>query len=195
MNEAIRAALLDSSELLRRVAEELTDEVAEAAEMMAAALRAGHTIALCGNGGSAADAQHLAGELVGRFQRERHAYAAIAFSTDTSILTAIGNDYGFDQVFARQADGLLRAGDVLVIISTSGNAPNCVAAARVARGKGALTIGMTGQNGGKLAELCDLCFKVPHTNTARVQEAHIAIGHVICGMIEDAVGQQAGAEQ
>lgn len=183
----IRDTLLDSAELKRRVAEEMAGDIARAADMMVQCLRAGGTIAFCGNGGSAADAQHLAGEIVGRFRRERPGYAGLALTTDTSILTAIGNDYGFDLVYARQVEGLLGSGDLLVAISTSGNAANCCLAAAKAREKGAATIGFTGAGGGKLAEICDLCLKVPHGVTARIQEAHITIGHVLCGLVEDAL--------
>ena len=195
MKNEIRNNLLESAELKRRVAEELVDEVAEAARIMVACLRGGGTVALCGNGGSAADAQHLAGELVGRFRVDRPAYAAIAFTTDTSILTAVGNDYGFEHVFARQVEGLLRQGDALVAISTSGNAENCVQAVEVARRKGVSTIGMTGAGGGRLGELCELCIKVPHTVTARIQEVHITIGHILCGLIEDALTSDPGTDE
>lgn len=192
MREEIRRTLLGSSALLARVAEEMTGEVAAAAEMLIAALRAGHTVAFCGNGGSAADAQHLAGELVGRFVRERQAFSALALNTDTAILTAIGNDYGFQHIFARQVEGLLRPGDVLVALSTSGNAPDCVEAARVAQSMGVKTLGLTGEGGGLLAQHCDLCLMVPHTVTARIQEAHIALGHVLCALVEDALWEEAG---
>ena len=189
MRHEIRESLLQSAALLRQVGEEMPDEVARVAEMIIQALKGGGKVALCGNGGSAADAQHLAGELVGRFRRERPAYAALALTTDTSILTAIGNDYGFAEVFARQVEGLLGPGDALVAISTSGNAENCVRAVEVARERGVATIGLTGEGGGRLAELCDLCLRIPHTVTAHIQEAHIAIGHVLCGLIEQALAE------
>ena len=192
MQSAIQEALLESSELKRQVATDLAPQIAQAAEMILDSLRAGGTVAFCGNGGSAADAQHLAGELIGRFRKERPAYAAIALTTDTSILTAIGNDYGFEQVYARQVEGVLREGDVLVAISTSGNAGNCVKAVEKAREQGVRTIGMTGEGGGKLAQLCDLCLMVPHTVTARIQEVHITIGHILCGLVEDALVEGSG---
>ncbi len=194
MEHEIRDVLLESAAVKQRAAEEMVPAIAQVARRVIAALRAGGTVAFCGNGGSAADAQHLAGELVGRFRRERPGYSAIALTTDTSILTAIGNDYGFGEVFARQVEGLLRAGDVLIALSTSGNAPNCVRAVEAARARGAVTIAMTGEGGGRLGELCDLCLCVPHATTARVQEVHITIGHVLCGLIEDALvsGEEAG---
>lgn len=149
------------------------------------ALKNGHTIFFCGNGGSAADSQHLAAEIVGRFLKERRGMAAIALTTDTSILTAVGNDYGYDQIFARQVEALVRPGDVLIGLSTSGNSKNIVAAVEKANGIGAVTVGMTGGSGGKLAELCTACLVVPSSVTARIQEAHILAGHMICEMIDE----------
>ena len=195
MEHEIREALLQSAALKQRVADELPGDIARAARIMTACLSSGGTIAFCGNGGSAADAQHLSGELVGRFLLERPAYAAIAFTTDTSILTAVGNDYGFEEVFARQAEALLREGDVLIAMSTSGNAANCVQAVHVAARKGARTIGMTGEGGGRLGEVCDLCIKVPHDGTPRIQEAHITIGHILCGLVESALAGRSGSQQ
>lgn len=150
-----------------------------------ASLRQGGKILFVGNGGSAADAQHLAAEFVGRFEKERRGLAAIALTTDTSILTAVGNDYGFDQVFSRQVEALARPGDVVVGISTSGNSPNVVQALMVAKDLGAITIGMTGESGGKMASICDLCIQVPSKITARIQEAHILIGHIVCAAVDE----------
>lgn len=192
---AVSQQLLESASVKQQLAQQLAGEIVRAAEMTFQALRAGSTIALCGNGGSAADAQHLAAELVGRFERERRAFSAIALTTDTSILTAVGNDYGFDEVFARQVEALLNEGDVLVAMSTSGSSANCVKAVERAGGMGVHTIGMTGRDGGRLAELCDLCLPVPHTNTARIQEGHITIGHIVCGIVERGLKQQAGDEK
>lgn len=149
------------------------------------ALEQGNTIYFCGNGGSAADSQHLAAELVGRFQKERRGFPGIALTTDTSILTAVANDYGYDQVFARQVEALVRSGDVLVGLSTSGNSPNVVAAIEKAKIFGAATIGMTGSRGGKLAEICNVCIQVPSDVTARVQEAHILVGHIVCEILDE----------
>jgi len=187
MQEEIRQQLIEGVELRQQVARTLGPDIEAAARMIIHALRRQGTVALCGNGGSAADAQHLAGELVGRFELDRPAYGAIALTTDTSILTAIGNDFGFDEVFARQVEGLLRPGDVLIVATTSGNSPNCIKAVEAARDRGVTSIGMTGQGGGRLAQLCDLCLSVPHTVTARVQEIHITIGHIICGLVEKAL--------
>ena len=139
----------------------------------------------CGNGGSAADAQHWAAEIVGRFQKERPGMAALALTTDTSILTAIGNDYGYERIFARQVEGLGREGDVLVGISTSGNSGNVLAAIETARTKGIRVIGFTAKGGGKMAGLCDVLLDVPSENTARTQEIHEIMGHIICELVEE----------
>jgi D-sedoheptulose 7-phosphate isomerase len=185
MLDEIRQTLRESAELKLRVAEQMAASVAAAAQMLVQCLLDGGTVAFCGNGGSAADAQHLSGELVGRFRKERPAYRALALTTDTSILTAIGNDYGFDQVFSRQVEGLLREGDVLVAFSTSGNAKDCARAVEQAKALGAKTVGFTGEDGGELGRICDLCLKVPCTVTARIQEVHITLGHILCGLVED----------
>lgn len=149
------------------------------------ALKNSYTIFFCGNGGSAADAQHIAAELVGRFKKERNGLPALALTTDTSILTAVSNDYGFEQVFSRQVQALVRKNDVVVGISTSGNSPNVVRAMEVAKELGAITVGMTGRNGGRLNDICDVCIKVPSDVTARIQEAHILIGHVVCQYLDE----------
>lgn len=187
MKDLVIATLTESAQTKLRAAEVLADDVVRVAGAITDALRAGHKVAFCGNGGSAADAQHLSGELVGRFKRERPAFAALALTTDTSILTAIGNDYSFAQIYSRQVEGLLGAGDVLVCLSTSGNADNVTEAVRMAKARGVLTIGFTGADGGALAREADLCLKVPHTVTARVQEVHITIGHAICDIVEGAL--------
>ena len=148
------------------------------------ALRNGRKLLFCGNGGSAADAQHWAGELVSRFYYDRPGLAAIALTTDSSILTAIGNDYGYDYTFARQVEALGRTGDVLVAISTSGNSPNIIRAAEAARARGVAVVGFTGEGGGKLAPLSDICFRVPSTETPRIQEGHEFIGHLLCALVE-----------
>ena len=154
-----------------------------ASEMVRAVL-AGHKILWCGNGGSAADAQHLAAEFVVRFRHDRRGIPAIALTTDTSILTAVSNDYGYEHVFQRQVEALANPGDVVVGISTSGNSPNVCAALQAARGSGAITVAFTGEGGGKLAALADLLFAVPSRDTARIQEAHILAGHIICEWVE-----------
>ena len=148
------------------------------------ALRAGHKILFAGNGGSAADAQHLAGELVSRFNYDRPGLPAFALTTDTSVLTAIGNDYGYERLFARQVEAVGQAGDVLIAISTSGRSPNILEALRVARAKGLTTVGLTGAGGGRMPEFCDHVLRTPSDATPRIQEGHIAIGHTICYLIE-----------
>jgi D-sedoheptulose 7-phosphate isomerase len=137
-----------------------------------------------GNGGSAADCQHLAAELVGRFERERPGLASIALTTDSSILTSVANDYGFESVFARQVEALCRDGDVLIGLSTSGNSANVLRAMERAAGRGIYRVGLTGAGGGRLAETCELCLAVPSKVTARIQEAHIVIGHIVCDLVE-----------
>lgn len=149
------------------------------------ALSSGKKILLCGNGGSAADAQHIAAELVGRFKKERRGLPAIALTTDTSILTAVANDYGYEETFARQVEALASVGDVLVGISTSGNSPNVVEAVKTGKRLGVKTIGLTGGTGGALKTLCDEVLIVPSDITARIQEAHILIGHILCEMIDE----------
>lgn len=163
------------------------EPVVAAARIMERCLREGGKVMFCGNGGSAADAQHLAAELMGRFLTDRAPIASIALTVDTSALTAIGNDYGFEQVFARQVRGLGRAGDVLVGISTSGNSANVVAAFEAAREIGIHTVAMTGGGGGKMAEAADSLINAPSLSTPRIQELHIAIGHTICELLEDAL--------
>ena len=162
--------------------------VVAAGRQMATALRGGSKVLLCGNGGSAADSQHIAAELTGRFIHDRRPLAAIALSTDTSALTCIANDYSFDEVFARQVEALGRAGDCLVAISTSGNSPNVVRAVETARRIGVTVVGLLGRDGGRLAPLCDVPIVVPEQSTARIQEAHIFIGHTLCGLTERALG-------
>ncbi len=154
------------------------------AQAMSAAISNGGKVLWCGNGGSAADSQHLAAELVGRFRRERRGLASIALTTDTSILTSVSNDYGYDQVFSRQVEALGAAGDVLVGISTSGNSRNVVAALELARVQGMIPVAFTGAGGGKMAEVADHLFAVASRDTARIQEAHILAGHMLCDWIE-----------
>lgn len=164
--------------------EPLIPDLETFAEQCARALAAGGRVYWMGNGGSAADCQHLAAELVGRFERDRPGLAAIALTTDTSVLTSVANDYGFEQVFARQVEALCRPGDVLVGLSTSGNSANVLRAMERAATLGAYRVGLTGAGGGRLREHCELCLCVPATNTARIQEAHILIGHILCDLVE-----------
>lgn len=182
-------ALLTSSlvahlEVIQALLASQLHEIAACGELICDALLAGNKILLCGNGGSAADAQHIAAELVGRYELERRAFPAVALTTDTSALTALSNDYGYDEVFARQVAALAVPGDVLVAISTSGRSPNVVRAAEQARTAGCKTIALTGCSGEPLAAHCDLALLVASARTARVQEAHITIGHLWCEMLD-----------
>lgn len=160
------------------------DAIRDCSEIILKAIKNGNKILLCGNGGSAADAQHLAAEFVGRYEAEREAIPAIALTTDTSALTALANDYDFERIFARQVEALGNKGDILVAISTSGNSPNVLSAVMMARSKGCKVIGLTGENGKRLASLCDACVMVPATRTSRIQEAHITIAHIWCELID-----------
>ena len=161
--------------------ESVVQAAIDAAEI---ALRRGNKILFCGNGGSAADAQHLAAELMGRYLIDRAPLPALALTVDTSALTAIANDYSFDEVFARQVHGIGQAGDILFAISTSGNSKNVLRAIEVARERAITTIGLTGQSGGLMRQLCDICICVPSDRTNHIQEMHIAVGHMICGEVE-----------
>lgn len=174
---AVKQAILDSPQIQA--------SIASAARMLTEAYQAGHMALLAGNGGSAADAQHLAGELVNRFYFDRPGIPAHSLSTDTSVMTAVGNDYGFKYLFARQVQAHGRQGDVFIGISTSGNSENVVEALKVCREKGIKSIGLTGNAPCQMDSLCDLCIKVPSECTPRIQEAHILIGHIICAIVEE----------
>lgn len=182
--EAIRAHFAEHADVVERTGEELGAVVARYIELALDTVRAGGTIFFCGNGGSAADAQHLAAEFVVRFARTRPAAPAVALTTDTSILTATGNDLGFEQVFSRQVEALGRPGDLLVLHSTSGRSANLTAAAVAAREAGVTTIALLARDGGPLAGLVDLPLIVPTESTARAQEIHLLIGHVVCDAID-----------
>jgi D-sedoheptulose 7-phosphate isomerase len=186
MLKAVSSEIEDSIANKRKLKTELVQEIAEVAALLVERLSAGHKLMVFGNGGSAADAQHFVAELVGRFRAERKALAAIALTTNTSSLTSIGNDYGFDQVFARQLEALACPGDVVLAISTSGNSANVLRALEYARSAGLGTIGLTGKTGGRMRGLADHCLCVPSDSTARIQEAHILIIHILSGIIEDA---------
>lgn len=185
----IRSIISESAEVKRALAEECSDDILRCGELLAQVAIDDGLILLCGNGGSAADSQHIAAELVVRLRSsvERRAIGAMALTVDTSILTAGGNDYGFEQVFARQVEAYGRDGDVLIAISTSGNSENVIAAVEQANEDGLHTIGLLGGDGGELKELVDDFVLVPSSVTARIQEAHILIGHIWCEMIEEAV--------
>jgi len=189
MREPIENYLEKHQQAIALVREHLVPQITECALLMAAALRDGKKILLMGNGGSAADAQHFAAEMVGRFLRERRGLPAIALTTDTSILTAVGNDYGFDRIFSRQVEALAQPGDVVVGISTSGNSRNVLAAMTLAEELGCRTVGLLGQDGGVLAEAVSLAITVPVRETPHVQEAHITIIHMLCDLIESRVGE------
>jgi D-sedoheptulose 7-phosphate isomerase len=162
----------------------LVATIAEIAQIAVAALRRGNKILLAGNGDSAADSQHLAAELVGRFNFDRPGLPAITLTTDTSALTGIGNDYGFERLFARQIEALGNQGDLFFAISTSGRSPNVLAALKTARERGLVTIGLTGQSGGEMVALCDHCLRMPSAVTPKIQEGHITIGHILFALVE-----------
>ena len=185
--DPVREYLLETSRTAARTADACAEEILGATAAIVEGLRGGGKILLCGNGGSAGDAQHLATEFVSTLtvDRRRDAIAAIALTTDSSLLTAVANDFGFDGVFARQVDALGREGDVLVGISTSGNSENVVQAFERARAAGIRTIALTGESGGKLGALADIGIKVPSSETSHVQEAHIAVGQLIAFLVED----------
>ncbi|HKS29648.1 MAG TPA: D-sedoheptulose 7-phosphate isomerase [Pyrinomonadaceae bacterium] len=188
MIERIAQIVADSMEVKRRYFEEHAGQVLSAAALISECFAAGGKLLLCGNGGSAADAQHIAGEFINRFMpMERRGLPAIALSTDGGVLTCIANDTGFDRVFARQIEALGVRGDVCMVISTSGTSANVVAAAEQARSQGLKTIGLLGRDGGRVAELCDLSMIVPSRDTQRIQETHNLIGHVICELVETAL--------
>lgn len=180
----IQSKLTDSIRTKEQVRETLIPVVSRAAALLIEALEAGQKVLLCGNGGSAADSQHIAAELVGKLAVQRRALPAISLTTDTSNLTALGNDFGYELIFQRQVEALGRRGDVVIGISTSGNSPNVLAAVRTARALGLKTLGLTGCGGGALAGLVDCAVVVPSTNTQRIQEAHITIAHILCELIE-----------
>ncbi len=186
--ERAREGLEALAALAARVAAEHASAIAAIAERYEVALRAGGTLFFAGNGGSAADAQHLATEYVVRYQTSRPPLRALALTTDTSLLTACANDMGFDEVFARQLDALARPGDVLSLHSTSGESPNVIRAAQAARARGVTVIALVGKSGGQLAELADVALVVPSDDTARIQELHLAIEHVVCDMVEERLG-------
>jgi D-sedoheptulose 7-phosphate isomerase len=182
--ESIRQELEGHAAVFQLTQAALQGDILAAAQLLISTLTAGNKVLLFGNGGSAADAQHIAAELSGRFRRERRALPAIALTTDTSALTAISNDYGYEAVFARQVEALARPGDLLVGISTSGNSPNVLAGLRAGQQAGAQRLGLTGASGGQMKALCDLCLCIPSDNTARIQEMHILIGHILCEAVE-----------
>ena len=185
MIDTIRKIVNESLDLKKSFFAANEERIAAIARVLCAAFEGGHKILLFGNGGSAADAQHIACEWVGRFHRERQPLPAIALTTDSSALTSIANDYGFDQVFARQLRALGRKGDVAVAISTSGNSANVLEAVREANEAGMLTVGLTGGDGGRLASEVKYNLNVPHASVPRIQEIHIMIGHILCSLVDE----------
>jgi len=187
VNELVRDRVQRSIEVKQALLSDATfDEmVAQAALQIVKALRSGGKVIFCGNGGSAADAQHLAAEFTGRYLKERSALPALALHANTSALTAIGNDYGFDRVFSRQMEALGKEGDVAVCISTSGNSPNVLRALEVAKSKSIYTVALTGASGGKMKQLADCTICIPSDETPRIQECHILTGHIICEIAEE----------
>ena len=190
--QSARARLLESAEVKRQVAENCIEAILAAADLIADTFRSGGKVLLCGNGGSAADCQHMAAEFVSRLSKDfdRPALPAIALTTDTSFLTAFTNDCGFDGVFERQIEGLGKPGDVLVAISTSGNSPNVIRAVEAAKAKNIRTIGLTGNGGSALSRLAHIAISVPSANTQFIQEAHLAIEHTICELVEHSLFSQ-----
>jgi D-sedoheptulose 7-phosphate isomerase len=180
----IVSQLEESAAVKRRIVETCLDELVRAAEMIVATYRQGHKVLLCGNGGSAADAQHLAAELVAKLTRERNALPALALTVNASLLTAIPNDSSFNQVFARQVEAFGQPGDTLIAISTSGCSANVNAAVMAAKERGMHTIALTGKGGGELATIADLSIVVPADNTQRIQEGHMTVGHILCDIVE-----------
>jgi D-sedoheptulose 7-phosphate isomerase len=183
-SQLIKEFVAESVRVKTRFFEENEERIAQTAEVIAQGMRNGRKMLIFGNGGSAADAQHLAAEMVGRFGPDRAAMPAISLSTDTSILTAIGNDYGYDKVFARQIEALGNAGDTAIAISTSGNSPSVLEAIDVARSKGLFTVGFTGETGGKMKDRVEVLFRVPSRQTPRIQETHITLSHILCELID-----------
>jgi D-sedoheptulose 7-phosphate isomerase len=188
--QRIRQIAADSAALKQRYFGDHAGRILEVGGRIAACLRAGGKLLAFGNGGSAADAQHLAAELVGRYRRDRAALAALALTTDPSVLTAVANDMGYEAVFRRQVEAHGRPGDVAVAISTSGRSPNVLEALRAARSRGLLTVGLTGGGGGSMPGLVDYLLDVPHTETARIQEVHAMIVHILCEIVEEETARE-----
>lgn len=188
MNEIISKNFDEHSELMGKIAGIVSNDIEDAAKVISASLDRMATLFWCGNGGSAADSQHLAAELVGRFKKDRKALRSVALTTDSSVLTCVANDYSYDEIFSRQLEGLSREGDVLVAISTSGNSENVLRGLIAAKELGVKTIALLGKDGGKAKEAADLSIVIPSNSTARIQEAHILIGHILCDLIELELG-------
>lgn len=171
-------------EAIQESLQENVEHISQAAELIVESLKKGNKILICGNGGSAADAQHIAAEFTGRYKRERRSLPAVALTVDTSAITAIGNDYSFDVIFSRQLEGLGNSGDILLLLSTSGNSENCIRAVEQAKKTGIRTVGLLGKDGGKLAAIVDIAIVVPSDDTPRIQECHMLIYHAICEVVD-----------
>jgi D-sedoheptulose 7-phosphate isomerase len=189
MQTYINNQIKDSLEIKRAIlhSDKLTTLIKEVAQKTVEVYRNGHKTLIAGNGGSAADAQHIAGEFVSRFYFDRPGLPSIALTTDTSVLTAIGNDYGYEELFARQIQANGVEGDMFIGISTSGNSKNVIKALHACKEKGIITVGLTGESGGAMAEMCNYCIKIPSNETPRIQESHILIGHIICAVVEESI--------
>lgn len=189
MNDFIREQIRKSFEIKQIIYEDsdLIDLIRTISQRAVKIYKNGGKTLIAGNGGSAADAQHIAGEFVSKFYFDRPGLPSLALTTDSSIMTAIGNDYGYDRLFARQLEANAVEGDMFIAISTSGNSPNILEALKVAREMKLVAVGLTGENGGKMAEMCDYCVKIPSPETPRIQESHILVGHIICSAVEEAL--------
>jgi len=183
----IEKTLIEVSENFKKLSQNCSNEIAEASETIISSLKDGGKIMFCGNGGSAADSQHISAELVGRYRKKRKALASLSLTTDTSAITAIGNDFNFNDIFSRQIEAIGKPDDILYAISTSGNSKNIINAIKVAKNLKIKVIGVTGEDGGEMNKLCDKIIKVPSNRTDRIQEMHIAIAHIICERIEDSL--------
>ena len=185
MINTIKEEFSSHLEIINNVIGSMEQDIEKASEIIVDALKNGNKVLLCGNGGSAADAQHIAAELTGRYKTERRGLPGIALTTDTSALTAIGNDYGYDRVFDRQVESLANNGDVIIGISTSGNSKNVISALKLGQELGCKTVGLTGRDGGAMNDVCNINLIVPSNNTPRIQEMHILFGHTICQIIDN----------
>ena len=196
-DDAILREINDSISVKQKMLDDpaLVTAIGQVADACIDAYRQGGRVLLAGNGGSAADAQHIAAEFVSRYAFDRPGLASIAFTTDTSMLTAIGNDYGYEQIFCRQLEANGRRGDIFIGISTSGNSPNVINALQRAQELDIVTVGLTGQGGARMEALCDYCLRVPSMSTPRIQESHIMLGHIICGMVERALFDRQDSER
>lgn len=186
VNKTITSEFEAHLETIQTVIGTMEEELAQASILVVETLKKGNKVLLCGNGGSAADAQHIAAELTGRYKTERKGLPGIALTTDTSALTAIGNDYGYDKIFYRQVEALANKGDLLIGISTSGNSENIISALNLAKEMGCSTLGLSGRDGGKMNKVCDINLIVPSSDTPRIQEMHILFGHTICHIVDEA---------